>query len=848
MIDACSSSKQYTLRFRFLYQVFPRCKHNLDHVIVQKGILDRRMVSPVSCWHARLSSSSSQLGCPRLLVPRSTAWPASPLYRYDKRGLISGKSLAFYGYRREYVFRCRHLLVCQRLSQSCVRLSLHREWKGHSTLRQALAHAEAGTSGLNAPPPVGPINITGDDQHFPSDRAEHLQSLVKSLSITPSSRNPLLSASQIHHYLTRAQLSLPDEGEDLSTQKHDGEYEQELAWLLVAKATVQLLLRMMSGIGINIQTAPFRLAEWSHYIWADVRRRSADFNIRDAGAEAQQSLTARWSEFYGLVKEVVREKSVKEMRKRVVSPVARIRGSVRQKQNELKRCRLRGANALGHAMLLLWMLSLPRSMKKSLLLISLTQPLQQPPTTIHYTTLKSTPKNMEKLLNWEIPEYTQQSKVMVQKHGKPSRIVRYWFPITVGILSSSTILRYLVNRKAEILTWIQEFGHTIRDFWINWCVEPTRKVIQTIRHDKDSEVSIMSKRSLEGDRASLERMVVDFAVDNPGNATESGSPLTEAEIASIRAKVREGDLTPVLKAYEKDLSSPFMGTIRGNLIRALLIQVQKTKVDVEVAMGGIDALLKSQELVFGFVGLTPGILVTIGISRWVSSAFTSRRGADASRKQGHMMRQLRNIDRVLTNSTPTEKFGELYYKDHGLLLCEVHVLREAAYRVMPAQVFRDFVEDVEELVDVRTGIKKQRKVVNRIRWAQKQYLVSVGVCVDGEVGVVAGLVGTLGRRRLIEGGGGTLANGNFWASALTLDVVVVVAHPPYKLLSVYTPTLRLCPHESRRRRLFSLLICLLHHIYVGSCDSRSTTKDKHTPPSTHSAHRRELFCEFAAFR
>jgi hypothetical protein len=45
---------------------------------------------------------------------------------------------------------------------------------------------------LNAPPPVGPINITGDDQHFPSDRAEHLQSLVKSLSI-PSS--PLKSTN-----------------------------------------------------------------------------------------------------------------------------------------------------------------------------------------------------------------------------------------------------------------------------------------------------------------------------------------------------------------------------------------------------------------------------------------------------------------------------------------------------------------------------------------------------------------------------------------------------------------------------------------------------------------------------
>ena len=49
------------------------------------------------------------------------------------------------------------------------------------------------------------------------------------------------------------------------------------------------------------------------------------------------------------------------------------------------------------------------------------------------------------------------------------------------------------------------------------------------------------------------------------------------------------------------------------------------------------------------------------------------------------------------------------------------MLRQAAGKVMPAQIFRDFVEDVEELVDVRTGVKKQRKVVNRIRWAYKRY-------------------------------------------------------------------------------------------------------------------------------
>lgn len=201
---------------------------------------------------------------------------------------------------------------------------------------------------------------------------------------------------------------------------------------------------------------------------------------------------------------------------------------------------------------------------------------------------------LHNLLAHSMPSYVSHFQAVVRENGRPSALVRYWLPVSIALVSSTTVLRIVVNRKEEILTWIREFGQTVIDFYTNWVLEPMKKVIGTIRHDEDSEVSILSKRSLESDRASLERMVVDFAVSNP-----DGPALNESQIADIRAKVREGDLTPVLKAYEKDIQSPVKGAIMGNLASALLIQVQKTKVDIEVAMSGIDSILKSQELLFG---------------------------------------------------------------------------------------------------------------------------------------------------------------------------------------------------------------------------------------------------------
>jgi nuclear control of ATPase protein 2 len=64
----------------------------------------------------------------------------------------------------------------------------------------------------------------------------------------------------------------------------------------------------------------------------------------------------------------------------------------------------------------------------------------------------------------------------------------------------------------------------------------------------------------------------------------------------------------------------------------------------------------------------------------------------------------------------------LSYKDHGLLLCEVQVLREKAAAVLPGNIHREFLEDLKDLMDIRAGIQRQVKVVDRITWAYAKWL------------------------------------------------------------------------------------------------------------------------------
>ncbi|KAK4181798.1 putative nuclear control of ATPase protein [Triangularia setosa] len=474
------------------------------------------------------------------------------------------------------------------------------------------------------------------------------------------------------------------------------------------------------------------------------------------------NLTQQWRQFYGIVRESITEKSLSNIRHQVLSRVDIGRSDARRKLARLQKLREMTATGLG---VLLdegldlgapdqdegayneeWRGVLERSvaLMDSTLRGSLTLELnmqdfedkifagveQDPELSIHIEDIPHAARpailarRLLNILDEGIPQHAVSASVLARKNGRPSRLVRYWIPAIALLLSSSTILRVLVNRKADIINWIRDLGATTRDFWFNWVVEPIKKVIGTIRHDETSEIAIMSRDSLKADRESLERMVVEFSRDNPDIAV-GNSTITEAQIAEIRTRVKEGDVTPILKAYEKDLKKPFVGAIKGDLVRSVLIQVQKTKVDLEVAISGIDALLKSQELVFGFIGLTPGILVSIGIIQYLRTAFGSRKGLRRGKQARRTRRVLRKMDKILTESQSNPQSNNaISYRDRGLLVCEAHVLRNLAQGALPREVEKEFIEDLDEFAKVR-AIPELFRVLDRIRWAYAEWLGSM---------------------------------------------------------------------------------------------------------------------------
>lgn len=294
--------------------------------------------------------------------------------------------------------------------------------------------------------------------------------------------------------------------------------------------------------------------------------------------------------------------------------------------------------------------------------------------------------------------------------GQPSGLVQRWPRLVFYPVGLLLLGRYLSNNWNGIEAKLKEAQETVRSFLISWVWEPGVELLDTIRHGNEGSV-IISRDSLASDLQSLERMVTDFTADKYGT---SGP-----ELEAVAARVREGDLTQVLKVYESEMKSPVKSMVSGSLIRSLLIQIQKAKVDLEVAMSGIDKMLKSQQLLFGAVGIAPALgLLYIGQSYVRNKVFKLSSSRSQSSGRGYQMRAweaMRRVDRLLSSAATNQREKKSRQSSaqarddltQGLLLLDLSTLRSASGPLLMSlsrgnkasarRLQRQFLQDIRDL-------------------------------------------------------------------------------------------------------------------------------------------------------
>lgn len=85
----------------------------------------------------------------------------------------------------------------------------------------------------------------------------------------------------------------------------------------------------------------------------------------------------------------------------------------------------------------------------------------------------------------------------------------------------------------------------------------------------------------------------------------------------------------------------------GSLIQTFLIQIQKTKVDVEVAMAALDKLLKANELNFAFLAVGPSLLLLWALSAQAKNTWQRVSGHSLGLIAIQMKDSLRQVEQLL---------------------------------------------------------------------------------------------------------------------------------------------------------------------------------------------------------
>ncbi|XP_071912168.1 protein DGS1, mitochondrial-like isoform X2 [Coffea arabica] len=109
---------------------------------------------------------------------------------------------------------------------------------------------------------------------------------------------------------------------------------------------------------------------------------------------------------------------------------------------------------------------------------------------------------------------------------------------------------------------------------------------------------VMEREEVQFTADSLHRMLLAFSEQTKGHKLPQNA--SDQEMLEI-----------VMGRYEKEVMHPIQNLVGGELVRSLLIQVQKLKLDIETAMLELDQILRANEINFAILAALPAFALSL---------------------------------------------------------------------------------------------------------------------------------------------------------------------------------------------------------------------------------------------
>ncbi|KAH9741847.1 protein DGS1 [Citrus sinensis] len=222
---------------------------------------------------------------------------------------------------------------------------------------------------------------------------------------------------------------------------------------------------------------------------------------------------------------------------------------------------------------------------------------------------------------------------MVAKHQKPRKITRYWVHYTCGAVGLSFCSIWLLRHSSlmgssDLENWICEAKDSMVGFFNDHVEQPLLSIRDELFETfRKRHKGVMEVEEVQMTSNSLHRMLLAFSEQTKGQKLPENA--SDQEMLEI-----------VMSRYEKELMHPIQNLVNGELARALLIQVQKLKLDIETAMLELDQILRANEINFAVLAALPAFILSFILLMLVRAWFKQDSRAEGRGRVARIQRRL----------------------------------------------------------------------------------------------------------------------------------------------------------------------------------------------------------------
>jgi hypothetical protein len=321
---------------------------------------------------------------------------------------------------------------------------------------------------------------------------------------------------------------------------------------------------------------------------------------------------------------------------------------------------------------------------------------------------------------------------------RPTHLKRYFpYYICFTAIGFYTLYKIYTN-KDRIFNYISTSYDSLK-FFINEHLIIPLKTIYTSTFESHSSENAFENSQLNytNSKKILEEMLEEYGRQHANRLAEINNITEEEFLSTLNQRAINEDMNIVMKCYQEELNSPIRSALLGDLIKGILIQVQKVKVDGEGLVIQIDQLMRQNQINFSILATIPAILLITFLSMLTKNIITNRiikqRKFDFTTIRQHITLKLREIEHILifNSETPTlminnqeliviEKNDDqqtlmMSYLTFGHLLSLIYELKYFTNQIKSKSMLsKEFNDDINLLTYTQLTAKQKLLIIQEI--------------------------------------------------------------------------------------------------------------------------------------